>query len=537
VALLALPVHGDQRHEHEVPDELGVVDFPISCSEQAQEEFNRALALLHHMTYPQARRVFESVAELDPDCAMAHWGIAMTLFQPSWPTRPSPDDLQRGWQAAQTAVEIGSPSKLEELFVATAVAFFLEPAGDDYWLRVRRWEEAMAAVHAAFPHNHDAAALYALAHLAVAPADQASNSNSALAADLLLEVYRENPEHPGAMHYLIHANDAPGRESNLLEVVRKYETVAPNNPHALHMPTHIYTRLGDWDGVVRGNLRAAEAALLHPAGADGELVSDEFPHAIEYLVYAYLQQGADDKAEAELRRLWETPKMQPSFKTAFHLASTEARYALERRAWGEASAVVPRNPSGLDWDRFRWPEAISWFARGLGAARQGDAEEARRAATHLGELEVSAREAGESLFARNIRILELELDAWIAGGAGELESAVDLMRQAAEIEASTPKHAVTPGPTLPALEQLGDLLLEEQRSRESLAAYEAALELYPGRLNSLVGAARAARAHEDLTGAAAHYRAVLEGTADGARPSVVQEARDYLSASTPQDRP
>lgn len=530
LALLAWPGAADQGHGHAEPQELGVVDFPISCSELAQEQFNRAVSLLHHMTYPQAKAAFERVAETDPECAMAHWGIAMTLFQPTWPTRPSPDDLERGWEAAQTAIEIGSPSELENLFVATAEAFFFEPTSTDYWLRVHRWEAAMEAVHTAFPESHDAAAFYALAHLAVAPADQASHENSNRAADLLLEVYRQNPEHPGAMHYMIHANDAPGRERKLLEVVRKYESVAPNNPHALHMPTHIYTRLGDWDGVIRGNLRAAAAALLHPAGDRGELVSDEFPHAIEYLVYAYLQQGADDKAAAELQRMLDTEMMQPSFKTAFHLASTQARYALERRAWDEAAALVPRCASGLDWDRFRWPEAISWFARGLGSVQLGRVDEARRATARLGELEMSARAAGESLFARNIRILALEMDAWIAHGGGEFDSAVELMRQAVELEASTPKHAVTPGPTLPALEQLGDLLLEQGRAKDSLAAYEEALKHYPGRMNSLFGAARAARAHEDPTKAAAYYQALLEGSVGGARSTLVKEAREYVPA-------
>ncbi len=245
---------------------VGTVDFPINCSEQAQVEFNRAVALLHHMTYPQAREAFQQVAATDPRCAMAHWGIAMTLFQPLWPTRPGPEALQRGWEAVQKAKALQPPTERERLFVATAEAFFLEPASSDYWLRIRRWEQATEKVHASFPDDPEAAAFYALAHLATAPSDTNSRVHSDRAAEILLGVYERNPDHPGAMHYLVHANDVPGRERESLEITRKYEAVAPRNPHALHMPTHIYTRLGDWNGVIRGNLRRRRRPWSIPRG-------------------------------------------------------------------------------------------------------------------------------------------------------------------------------------------------------------------------------------------------------------------------------
>jgi hypothetical protein len=413
---------------------LGTVEFPVTCSEQAQAEFSRAVALLHHMTYPQAREAFERVATADPQCAMAHWGIAMTLFQPLWPTRPGPDALQHGWKAVENARALKPQTQRERLFVAAAEAFFLEPASSDYWLRIRRWEQAAEKVYAAFPDDPEAAAFYALAHLATAPSNAISRAHSDRAAEILLRVYQRNPDHPGAMHYLIHANDVSGRERESLEITRKYEAVAPRNPHALHMPTHIYTRLGDWNSVIRGNLRAAEAALEHPAGNHGEFVWDEFPHAIEYLVYAYLQKGADDEAAAQLRRLLATPRLEPTFKTAFHLASAQARYALERRAWNEAISIVPREPAALDWDRFAWPEAIAQFARGLGAAHLGKVDEAGAAVERLEKLEAATRKAGEELFARNIRVLRLELSAWLAHVEDRKEASIALMREAAELE-------------------------------------------------------------------------------------------------------
>lgn len=506
---------------------LGTVDFPISCSERTQVEFNRAVALLHHMTYPQAREAFEQITKNEPRCAMAHWGIAMTLFQPLWPTRPGPAALRRGLEAVQKAEMLEPPTERERLFVAAAAAFFGEPESLTYWQRIQRWEQAMEKVHASFPRDPEAIAFYALAHLAVAPANAVSRAYSDRAAELLLEVYERNPDHPGAMHYLIHANDVPGRERELLEIVRKYESVAPRNPHALHMPTHIYTRLGDWDAVIRGNLRAADAALEYPAGEQGQFVWDEFPHAVEYLIYAHLQQGSDDKAAAQLKRLRETPRLEPSFKTAFHLASTQARYALERRKWNEAVALLPRSPSTLDWDRFAWPEAVTWFARGLGAAHEDQFGEARVAIKRLEELESAADKAGEDLFTRNIRVLRLATSAWLAHAQQDTDSSQALMRQAAELEASTPKHAVTPAPTLPAYEMLGDLLLEQNQPTQALAAYERSLELYPRRFNSLLGAARAARAAGDEARARVFYQGLIELAKGGTRESALKEARTF----------
>jgi tetratricopeptide (TPR) repeat protein len=509
---------------------LGKVNFPISCSPEAQNEFNRAVALLHHMTYPQARQAFEHVTQIDPKCAMAHWGVAMTLFQPLWPTRPSPKDLARGWAKVEEAKKLNPPTERERLFIAAAEAFFVEPEGKDYWLRIRRWEQAMEKVYRAFPHDHEAMAFYALAHLAVAPSNSISRANSDRAAEILLQIYRENPDHPGAMHYLVHANDVPGRERESLEITRKYEQVAPDNPHALHMPTHIYTRLGDWDGVVRGNLRAADAALKYPAGEQGEFVWDEFPHAIEYLIYGYLQQALDKEAATQLKRLRETPHLEPSFKTAFHLASTQSRYALERGDWKAAAAIQPREAiANLDWDRFAWPEAIARFAHGLGTLRTGNLKEAKAEIGHLQKLEEKMNSMGEELFARNIRVLRLELSGWIAHSEGDDQVSVAKLREAADLEASTPKHPVTPGPTLPASEQLGDLLLELKQPTAALAAYKSSLQFYPRRFNSLLGAARAARASNHQSAAHEYYRQLIEVAGRGHRRRELDEAKRFVA--------
>jgi tetratricopeptide (TPR) repeat protein len=450
------------------------------------------------MTYPQAREGFNRVAAIDSQCAMAHWGVAVSLFQPLWPTRPDAAARTLGWQEVEKAKSLQPVTPREQLFIAAAEAFFLDPAASDYWLRIRRWEQAMEKVYTAFPDDPDAATFYALAHLATTPADKITRANADRAAEILLRVYRNHPNHPGAMHYLVHANDVPGRERELLEITHKYDLIAPNNPHAIHMPTHIYTRLGDWNGVIRGNVRAARAALAYPAGDHGQFVWDEFCHAMEYLIYGYLQQGNYVAAASQLRRLRITPRLEPSFKTAFHLSSTQARYALERRDWKAATLIIPRQPAELNWDRATWPEAIARFARGLGAAHLGQIVDAKAENERLNQLDAATQQMGEDLFARNIRMLGLELSAWIAHAEGREPESIALLREAVELEQSTPKPPVTPGPTLPALELLGDLFLEQKKPAEALVAYQSSLKKYPNRLNSLKGKANAARALKRL---------------------------------------
>jgi tetratricopeptide (TPR) repeat protein len=496
---------------------LGTVQFPVSCSPPARQQFEHALALLHHMTYALARKEFATLAEREPDCAMAHWGVAMTLFQPLWPTRPGPADLERGAREVAAAQAAPQQSERERAFIAATAAFYDNAGPPQYWDRVRRWEAAMQKVHAARPDDDEATLFYALAHLAVAPPDERQKAYADRAVELLLPVYRRNPDHPGAMHYLVHATDVPGRERQLGEVVAKYETVAPHNAHALHMPTHIYTRLGDWPAVVRGNLRSAEAALAEPAGEDGQYVRSEFAHAIEYLAYAYLQQGADAQAEVQVRRLRDEPRVEPTFTTAFSRASTAARFALERRDWKAAAALPVRTPDTLPWDKFPWAEGVAWFARGLGAAHMHDIAGAQAAVDRLAQLEEAASKSGEEIFTRNIRVLRLAASAWLAQARDDAPQARRLLTEAAELEAATPKHPVTPGPTLPAYEQLGDLLLEQERSSEALAAYEHSLQLYPRRFNTLQGIVRAARASGDDARADAAERELHDVAKDGTR--------------------
>jgi tetratricopeptide (TPR) repeat protein len=502
---------------------LGTVDFRVSCAEAAQPAFDRALGFLHHMMYEQARAAFEGIAETDPECAMAHWGVATTLFQPLWPTRPSADDLMRGWSEIESAKAMAPSTERERHLLAATEAFFLEPETADWWTRIERWAAAMETAYGAGPEDPDTAALYALSRLALVPVADDRAPLQDEAEIVLRGVYEQIPDHPGAVHYTIHANDATGRADRSLDIVKSYGEIAPDVPHALHMPSHILVRLGDWPGVVAWNQRSADAALQHPAG---DAVSHHYLHAADYLLYAFLQGGEDDQAAAVLEEAAAKPNHQASFISAFHSAAMPARYAVERRQWEEAAALEPRSPDYLPWDSALWAEGMSWLARGLGASHGGDLESARAAEARLVALRDKARAGGEQGFATYIEIDRLILAGWIAA-QDDPEGAVKLLRSSADLEGTVEKHPVTPGALLPPYEALGDLLLDLGRPGEALEAYRASSEVWPGRFNTLLGAARAAAAAGDETAASGYYRQLLE-LAGGSDRAAVSEARQFV---------
>lgn len=518
------PAQGQEANHQET--ELGAVNFNASCSTQ---EFDHALAFFHHMQYEESRAAFERIVGTDPECGMAHWGIAMTLFQPLWPTRPGPEALRRGWEEVQKAQDLGTGSDRDANLLSAAEAFFRDPEMADWWTRIRSWSEAMDRAYRESPEDMETAALYALSQLAagqVAPNRLAYHSR---AAEVLLSLYEREPTHPGAIHYTIQANDVDTRATKSLEVVRSYAEIAPAVPHALHMPTHIFVRLGEWPDVIDWNRKAADAALRFPA-PDG--ISNHYAHALDYLVYAYLQRGEDAQALAVIEEISAKDEpFQGTFTSAFHLAAMPARYAVERRAWSEALALTPRTPTSVKWDRFWWAESVSWFARGLGAAHTGDASEAERSDRRMGELRNAARAGGEEGFANYIEIDRLLLAAWRAHVARESQLALDLVGSAVQLESRTQKHPVTPGALWPSQEALGDLLLELGRAEEALSAYARSLATWPARFNSILGAARAARAANLEVQAQRHYRQLLEVSSkrDSRRPAL-KEAQEFLRA-------
>ncbi len=529
MALIAfLTVAGVAFAQHQHDDgavhggDIGHVDFGVDCA--AAAEFDTALGLMHHMMYVEARGRFEAIAEREPACAMAYWGIATTLFQPLWPSRPSPEALQRGWDMNERARVLVQADRDRYLVNATG-AFFAEPDTAEYWQRIQRWADGMDVAYGAFPDDLDVAALYALSLIALAPISEHPMALFEEAEQVLAVVFEREPTHPGAIHYAIHATDVEGRAANALEQVAAYGHIAPEVPHALHMPTHIYVRLGEWPGVIEWNRRSADAALNFPVG---DRVSAHHIHALDYMLYGALQQGDDVHARTVLEEALSTTPYEEGFAAAFHIAIMPARYAIERRSWTEAAELPLEQPDYLAWSRYTWPQAIGWFARGLGAVQAGRTEAARKAETRLIDLRDQATAAGERAFAAYIDVDLHILRGWLAWVDGDAELAVAHMEHAAALEGTVEKHPITPGALVPPYEALGDLLSELGRYDEALAAYEASDARWPERFNTLLGAARAASAAGREHLAQDYLARLVENAGDSARP-VLAEVRSALN--------
>ncbi len=516
------------QHAH-TDSELGSVEFHAICAPEVQHELEDSVALLHHMMYPEAQAGFQRIAEEDPTCAMAYWGTAMTLFQPLWPARPGQAERSRGWEAIQRAQALEPETDRERALIRAAAAFFEDPEADEWWPRIERWAGALEEAYEEQPDDVEIRTFYALSQLAAGQVSDDQLSYNARAAAVLAEVYEENPHHPGAIHYTIHANDVTGRANESLDVVHSYDQIAPSVPHALHMPSHIFVRLGQWPEVIDWNRRSADAALHFPV--DGR-TSLHHIHALDYLLYAYLQRGEDDEAARVIEEAEANRPYQEDFTTAFHLAVMPARYAVERRKWEEAARITPGDSDDVMWDRYPWPLALSWFARGLGAAKGNDLDSAREAEARMIELRNEARQAGEDAFATYIEIDRLILTGRIANAEGEAAMAAARIEEAAELESTVEKHPVSPGALLPPKEALGDLLSELDRAEEALAAYEAGLEIWPARHHSLLGAARTARYLGEEERAREHYATLLDVSEDVETDRVgVREARSVLGIS------
>lgn len=485
-------------------EEIGTVDFSTSCAGAVSDEFDRAVALLHHMMYEQAAEGFQRVAEVDPDCAMAHWGLAMTQLHPLW-APPTEEELDRGRQAAATAEAIGARTDRERGYIRAIRTFF--DTDGSFAERLRAWEPAQTAVHDHSPDDVDAAAFHALARLATARPDDHSFSRQAEAGALLDRLRQRHPRHPGLFHYAIHAYDNPVLAERGLEVARGYDRIAPRVPHALHMPSHIFVRLGMWDNVASWNRRSAEAALRHPVNGRTAM---HYAHAMDYLVHALLQQGRDDEARAALAGFLDAGPFQPHIGTAYGLAASPARLALERRRWNEAARLPVNRPVPLPWDQFPAAEALTWFARGLGSARTGGSETARAAMARLDELHERLARNGGDYWTTTTRAQRQAIDAWLRYEDGDVDGAIQAMRAAADLEDSVDKHPVTPSSPLPTRELLGEMLLEAGRPDEALTAFQASLAISPGRLNSLSGAGRAAELAGDDRTAGEYYRQIAE---------------------------
>jgi len=532
--VLAMSVRAlaDTGHEHKEgdPTKLGKVHFPISCSAASQKKFDVGLAMLHSFWYAKSDRAFAELAAADPGCAMADWGVAMSRFHQIWEA-PPPDDLKAGVAAMAAARAAGAKTERERDYIEALGVYYDKSDTLDHVTRFVAFEKAMADLAAKYPKDREASIFYALTLNGVAlalPPDK-TYARQKKAGAILEPIFREMPEHPGVAHYIIHSYDFPTLADHGLDAARRYSRIAQDSPHALHMPSHIFTRLGLWEDSIQSNLASAAAARKDlqrtmPGGSS----FDEL-HAMDYLAYAYLQSGRDAEARKVLEDVSRAGKFdKENFAAAYALTAIPARLTLERRNWSEAKSVALQ-PTGFAWSKFPWTEATVVFARAMGFARSGETASARREVERLEKLRDSLKEARNVYWADQVEISRREAAAWLARAEGRDAEALETMRSAVALEGASDKHPVTPGPVLPASEQLGDLLMELGKASEALAQYRSDLAESPNRLNGLYGAARAARLSGDAAAAREYYGKLLAVCvrADGAKDQVA-EAREFL---------
>jgi tetratricopeptide (TPR) repeat protein len=492
--------HGE--HAHPEGEEIGSVHFPTSCNEAAQARFDRGVAKLHSFWFPSASEEFAAAAAADPGCAMAHWGTAMTLWgNPMARSSPSEDHTAQAVAAVARAEALAADvTPRERAYIEAVAALYRDYESVGFFDRMRAHEEALRAVVDANPDDTEAAIFHARMMVANADPADLTFARQKEAAEILLPLFELQPQHPGLAHYIIHAFDAPPIAGQGLAAAKRYAEIAPDAPHALHMPSHIFTRLGYWDESIETNRRSAEASP-----------SDNV-HAKDYMVYAYLQQGRDTAAREVVEGL--APPDDPYYGglLGFNALAMPARLALEVGDWAAAAALPAPEEGGAPF-----AEAVPRFARAVGAARNGQPEMAGGDIDRLEVLESDLAESGEAEWAVRVGAQRLAAEAWVLWADGDRESALDTARRAAELEETVEKHPVTPGPLLPARELYADMLLESGDAAAAQFAYEATLAREPRRARALYGAGRAAaQAGDDA--AAARYAAELLELMDRADP-------------------
>ncbi|OLC74505.1 MAG: hypothetical protein AUG04_11185 [Deltaproteobacteria bacterium 13_1_20CM_2_69_21] len=525
-ALALTPGWAFAQHEHDdghlAPEKFGQVHFPTSCNAQVQPVFERGLTLLHSFAYARAAKVFEEVSAKDPGCGMAQWGIAMSYFHTIWGP-PTEDEFAAGRTAAQRAAAVGAPSDRERDYIAAIGAYY---QGDEHPARVVAYEKAMTGVAERNPADHEAAIFQALAILGVAynsPPDK-TYARQKEAAKILNHLLTVEPEHPGIAHYMIHSFDYPELAELALPAARAYARIAPSAPHALHMPSHIFTRLGMWKESIESNIASARTAQAWIARTHAGATAFDALHAMDYLEYAYLQTGQDEKAREIADGVAKVTSFDvPQFAAGYALAAIPARHALERRAWKEAAALTAQ-PATFPWAKYPYAEAIVHFARAVGGARAGALDTARREVARLADIQAALKGQKGFDWSTQVEIQRRAAAGWLARAENKDAEALALMRSAAALEDSTDKHPVTPGSILPAREQLADLLSELGQPAAALAEYEASLRSAPARLNSYDGAAQAAERAGKKQEAKA-FRERLVGLCGGSVPDRLRLAK------------
>ncbi len=519
----AAPAAPPSDHAMGNPENLGTVDFSVSCTPDAQAEFSHGVALLHSFWFVPAIKSFSTVTTLDPTCAMGHWGVAMSLLDNPFAGPPTPKALKDGWAATEKAIAAGAKTPREQTYITAITAFYKDAATVDHRTRALAYAQAMESLASQFPQDTEATIFYALAlDFTALPTDK-TYANQLKAAKMLEAIFIKQPNHPGVAHYLIHSYDAPAIAEKGLDAADRYAQIAPDAPHALHMPSHIFTRRGLWQKSIDTNIvsaRVANADVIAALGADSGSVNAL--HATDYLMYGYLQLGQDVAAHKLLDQIKTIQKLDvEQFAAYYAFAAMPARYVLERNQWAEA-ANLTLQPANLAWEKFPHAEALLVFARGLGAARSNDVAAARKELDRLQALHAILVKAKNAYWAGQADIQIQEVSAWIALAEGKKDEALTMMHKAVDMEAATEKHPVTPGPLKPAHELLGELLLALNQPAQALTEFEASQKTEPNRFMGLYGTARAAELAGDKQKARTFYEQLVElgKTADSDRPEL-----------------
>jgi tetratricopeptide (TPR) repeat protein len=505
-----------QEHEHPPSEKLGTVHFSTSCNEAAQKQFDRAVALLHSFQFSRAIQGFRAALKDDSTCGVAYWGIALSQW--SNPFAAGLKDKSQ-LQAGLASVELGSTTvaqtERERSYMAAVANLYRDFENTSQHVRLIAYRDAMGEVAGKYPSDHEAQIFYACAIAAAEdPADKTYVGR--LKAGAILEnLFKEEPDHPGLAHYIIHTYDVPPLAGRALEAARRYSEIAPDAPHALHMPSHTFTRTGYWQESINSNIAAAAAAKREGQTAE-EL------HTTDYEAYAYLQTGQDEAVRKIVSSL---PEIESHFDPKaiiagaggpvtgfFALAAIPARYALERGDWKQAAQLTPRQTP------FPHTEAMTWFARGLGSARLGQPKAAYEAVTALKKIREQLLKSGEIYWALQVEIQEREVAAWARMAEGERQDALLQIESAAKLEDGTEKSAVTPGPLAPARELYGDMLLAANQPAAALEQFEATLKKEPGRFRALYGAGRAAKLAGNQDVSRRYFQELLKICEPGDRP-------------------
>ena len=496
-----------EQHGGGTPEEkLGTVHFVTSCDAEVEKDFDRAVALLHSFWFSEAIEGFETVLRKDAGCAMAHWGIAMSWWSNPFAAYRSAQALEQGSVAIEGAKGANAPTERERDYIAAVELLYKDASTVDQRTRTLAYEKAMENLAAKHAGDPEARIFYALALDQTALPTDKTYQNQLKAAAILEKEFQSQPNHPGITHYIIHSYDAPALAPRALDAARRYAEIAPAAPHALHMPSHTFTRLGYWQESIESNIASAAAAQKDGAAAE-EL------HALDYQVYAYLQTAQDQAAKKVLDAV---PSIASHIQMSgagvaapppagfFAVAAIPARFAIERNAWADAAALVPRE------SRFPWADAVTYFARGLGAARSGNPAAAMKDVEKLTDLRAALEQAKDAYWSEQVDIQRRVALAWISFAEGRRDEALVMMREAADMEDATEKSAVTPGPVKPARELLGEMLLEAGQPEDALTEFELTVTKEPNRFRGVYGAARAAALAGDPAKAATYYAKLLE---------------------------